>query len=263
MNIIEKTYKWASKLSKRKSTKRIILHHAEAVKCTADDIHKWHLNNGWAGIGYHFFVRKDGSIYCGRPEDTLGSHAKGANSDSIGICAEGSYMSETMPEAQKQAIKELVAHLKSKYGITKIQRHKDVTSTDCPGTNFPFNEIVNGGPAPAPTPQPTPAPKPTDDWVRRLQEELNAQFGAGLVVDGLRGPKTLNACPQVKKGAKGNVTRLIQERLNSVGFNLTTDGIFGENTKNAVKVFQKNRGLVQDGIVGPNTWDYLLSGVKY
>lgn len=79
MNIIEKTYKWASKLSKRKSTKRIILHHAEAVKCTADDIHKWHLNNGWAGIGYHFFVRKDGSIYRGRPEDTLGSHAKGAN----------------------------------------------------------------------------------------------------------------------------------------------------------------------------------------
>lgn len=263
MNIIEKTYKWASKLSKRKSTKRIILHHAEAVKCTADDIHKWHLNNGWAGIGYHFFVRKDGSIYRGRPEDTLGSHAKGANSDSIGICAEGSYMSETMPEAQKQAIKELVAHLKSKYGITKIQRHKDITSTDCPGTNFPFNEIVNGGPAPAPTPQPTPAPKQNgDDWVRCLQEELNAQFGAGLVIDGLRGPKTLNACPQVKKGAKGNVTRLIQERLNSVGFNISTDGIFGENTKNAVKVFQKNRGLTQDGIVGPNTWEWLLKGTK-
>lgn len=154
MNIIEKTYKWASKLSKRKTTKRIILHHAEAVKCTADDIHKWHLNNGWSGIGYHFLVRKDGTIYRGRPEDTLGSHAKGANSDSIGICAEGSYMKETMPEAQKQAIKELVAHLKSKYGITKVQRHKDVTSTDCPGTNFPFDEIVNGGSAPVPAPQP-------------------------------------------------------------------------------------------------------------
>ena len=117
---------------------------------------------------------------------------------------------------------------------------------------------------PQPTPQtaPEPQPKPTDDWVRRLQEELNAQFGAGLVVDGLRGPKTLNACPQVKKGAKGNVTRLIQERLNSVGFNISTDGIFGENTKNAVKVFQKNRGLTQDGIVGPNTWEWLLKGTK-
>lgn len=119
---------------------------------------------------------------------------------------------------------------------------------------------------PQPAPAPTPAPQPTqsgDDWVRRLQEELNAQFRAGLVVDGLRGPKTLNACPQVKKGAKGNVTRLIQERLNSVGFNISTDGIFGENTKNAVKVFQKNRGLTEDGIVGLNTWEYFLSGVKY
>ena len=39
-------------------------------------------------------------------------------------------------------------------------------------------------------------------------------------MDGLKGPKTLNACPTVKKGSKGNVTRLIQERLNSVGFSL-------------------------------------------
>lgn len=118
-------------------------------------------------------------------------------------------------------------------------------------------------PQPTPTPTPTPAPTPSgDDWVRRLQEELNAQFNKGLVVDGLKGPKTLNACPQVKKGAKGNVTRLIQERLNSVGFNISTDGIFGENTKNAVKVFQKNRGLTQDGIVGPNTWEWFLKGTK-
>lgn len=119
--------------------------------------------------------------------------------------------------------------------------------------------VVQPQPAPAPTPTPT---KPTDDWVRRLQEELNSQLGRGLVVDGISGPKTLNACPQVKKGAKGGITRLIQERLNSVGFNLTADGIFGENTKNAVKVFQKNRGLTQDGVVGPKTWEWLLKGTK-
>ena len=161
MNIIEKTYKWNGKLSNRKSTSRIILHHAESKSCTADDIHSWHLENGWAGIGYHFFVRKDGSIYRGRPEGVVGSHAKGSNSDSIGICFEGSYMTETMNQTQINAGRELVAYLKNKYGISKVQKHKDVCSTNCPGTNFPFNEIVNGTVAPTPTPSPTPAAKPS------------------------------------------------------------------------------------------------------
>ena len=101
-----------------------------------------------------------------------------------------------------------------------------------------------------------------DEWVARLQKELNAQFHKGLAVDGLRGPKTLGACVTVKRGARGNITKLIQERLNSVGFHISTDGIFGSGTEKAVKVFQKNRGLVTDGIVGRNTWDWLLKGTK-
>ena len=63
MNIIEKTYNWNGKLSTRSKTSRTILHHAESSSCTADDIHQWHLDRGWSGIGYHFFVRKDGSVY--------------------------------------------------------------------------------------------------------------------------------------------------------------------------------------------------------
>lgn len=155
MNIIEKTYNWNGSLKNRTSTKIIILHHAESKSCTADDIHRWHLANGWAGIGYHFFVRKDGSIYRGRPEGVVGSHAKGSNSDSIGICFEGSYMTETMNEAQINAGRELVAYLKKKYGISKVQKHKDVCSTNCPGTNFPFDAIVNGTVATAPAPAAT------------------------------------------------------------------------------------------------------------
>lgn len=101
-----------------------------------------------------------------------------------------------------------------------------------------------------------------DAWVADLQAELNRQYNTGLAVDGLRGPKTLAACPLVRKGAKGNITRLIQKRLNSVGFHLATDGIFGSGTYNAVNVFQKNRGLYQDGKVGKKTWDWLLEGTK-
>ena len=101
---------------------------------------------------------------------------------------------------------------------------------------------------PQPTPAPTPTPTPIDNWVARLNAECTSQGFDGY--------------PTVKKGAEGNITRLIQERLNSVGFNLTLDGIFGENTKKAVKVFQKNRGLTEDGIVGPKTWEWLLKGTK-
>lgn len=101
-----------------------------------------------------------------------------------------------------------------------------------------------------------------DGWVARLQTELNNQFHKGLKVDGLEGPNTLNACVTVKRGARGNITRLIQERLNSVGFHISTDGVFGSGTENAVKVFQRNRGLSQDGVVGRNTWSWLLKGTK-
>ena len=67
-----------------------------------------------------------------RPENTVGAHAYGSNYNSIGICAEGRYMEETMLEAQKNALKELVAYLKEKYNISKVQKHKDVCATSCP-----------------------------------------------------------------------------------------------------------------------------------
>lgn len=132
-------------LSKRNSTKRIILHNSGvSVLQDIETIHNYHKNSlGWAGIGYHFYVRKDGSVYRGRLEDTVGAHAYGSNGDSIGVCFEGNYDEETMPEVQKRAGQELVAYLKEKYGISKVQGHRDVCSTNCPGKNFPFDEIAN------------------------------------------------------------------------------------------------------------------------
>ena len=76
MNIIEKDYNWAHELSARQVTNLIILHHAAAKSCTAADVHNWHLNRGWAGIGYHFFVGKDGSVTRGRPLWAVGARRK-------------------------------------------------------------------------------------------------------------------------------------------------------------------------------------------
>ena len=132
MQINEVAYKWAGQLARRTATRRIILHHAAAVTCTPQQVHQWHLANGWTGIGYHFFVRKDGTVYRGRPEDTVGAHAGNNNYDSLGVCFEGSFDRETMPDAQLRAGQELVAYLKQKYGISTVQRHSDV-NTDSRG----------------------------------------------------------------------------------------------------------------------------------
>lgn len=87
-----------------------------------------------------------------------------------------------------------------------------------------------------------------DDWVNRLNAEIKRQG--------------FSTYPTVRKGAKGNITKLIQERLNSVGFHLKVDGDFGKNTYKAIIVFQRNRGLTQDGVVGTNTWSWLIKGTK-
>ena len=105
--------------------------------------------------------------------------------------------------------------------------------------------------------------KPTstgDDWVRRLQQECNMQGFSNQKVDGYPGPNTLKGCPIMRQGARGNITKLLQEKLVSLGYSTNgVDGIFGAGTKAAVIAFQKSKGLSADGIVGTNTWRKLLN----
>lgn len=54
---------------------------------------------------------------------------------------------------------------------------------------------------------------------------------------------------------KGPAVITLQNNLNANGANLVADGTFGNLTKQAVIIFQKNHGLVADGIVGPATWN--------
>lgn len=94
-----------------------------------------------------------------------------------------------------------------------------------------------------------------DDWVRRLQQECNNQGFSKQNVDGIAGPATLAGCPTLRKGASGNITKLLQEKLVKLGYNTNgVDGIFGSGTYTAVREFQKTRGITADGIVGQNTW---------
>lgn len=122
------------------------------------------------------------------------------------------------------------------------------------------NSGVTPTPTPTPTPEPvpTPTPQPTSknyhSWIARLQEECNKQGFSNQKVDGIAGPNTLNGSPMVRRGARGNITKLIQEKLG-----ISADGIFGANTEVAVKNYQRTNGLSVDGIVGRNTWRKLLN----
>lgn len=146
MNIIDSKIKFTG-LKNLGTVKRIILHHAEAKNCSVYDIDRWHRNQGWLGIGYHYLVRKDGTVYTGRPNWALGAHTQGHNTGSLGICFEGNFMVENMNEKQVKAGSDLVDYLTKLHGLSKskdVFQHKHFNVTDCAGKNFPFSKIING-----------------------------------------------------------------------------------------------------------------------
>ncbi len=97
--------------------------------------------------------------------------------------------------------------------------------------------------------------------IKGMQTELNKQFNADLVVDGIFGPKTKNALVTVRKGARGNITFLIQTALFILGYDLFPDGIYGSITEGRVREFQRDRGLSIDGIAGKKTQEALFSSI--
>lgn len=273
------------------NTIKYLVYHYTGNDGDTDEGNGKHFHNHIVKASAHYFVDDD-SVTQSVPDNyvaySVGGRCQSKHHPLYNICKNANSISIEMCDCYKNGVVEITDKtlenaielgkvLMKKYNIPikNVIRHYDVNGKACPNCNGLLNDAtwnafksrLTGAPvtntAPNQKPSETPSkPSSYDQWVADLQAELNRQYGAGLAVDGLKGPKTLVACPTVRKGAKGNITRLIQKRLNSVGFNLSTDGIFGSGTHNAVKVFQKNRGLGQDGIVGRNTWNWLLKGTK-
>ena len=145
MIIVNEVYDWAYPLTERNSTEYLVLHHAAISSASPQAIHNMHrYTNGWNGIGYHYYIRKDGTIYRGRPENTIGAHAEGHNYNSIGMCFEGNFEAEAMGKAQMIAGAELVSDIRRRYSDIEVVEHRDENATACPGKNFPVEEIVSG-----------------------------------------------------------------------------------------------------------------------
>jgi peptidoglycan hydrolase-like protein with peptidoglycan-binding domain len=82
----------------------------------------------------------------------------------------------------------------------------------------------------------------------------------GLTADGIVGNQTWPVLIiEVSTGSTGAAVRAVQSQIHSRSGWLAVDGIFGPETDSAVRFFQQDTGIGVDGIVGPNTWNKLVS----
>ncbi|HHU22844.1 MAG TPA: N-acetylmuramoyl-L-alanine amidase [Clostridiales bacterium] len=172
MTILEPDYNWAFNPGNRTRTSYLILHHAAASSASPMDVHNWHLARAWAGIAYHYYVRKDGSVYRGRPENWIGGHTADYNNNSIGICFEGNFETEEMPRVQMDSGRRLVSDILKRYPSLTVLGHKDLNATACPGKNFPFEYITSPAQPVEPNEQRYKTVEEVPQWARPTVEKL-------------------------------------------------------------------------------------------
>jgi len=252
----------------RNTADNMIIHHALARNCTVWDVHRWHLDNGWAGIGYHFFVNKAGEIYSGRKIEWSGAHCPGGgmNRRSIGICLEGcyqEYLNQTdrvVPQAQFSALVAFVQELMAAHGIplSGIYPHSQFSNKLCPGNYFPWTGFIA-------------ALKKTGES-RKTAADRQGGSAAGPGSDHAPGNGSIATSPAaiiqlptdiLRRGGRGSAVKLLQEALNDLGHEAgAVDGIFGPQTERALRDFQERAGITVDGIAGPQTYGAMRKAIE-
>ena len=115
--------------------------HCSAVRpnqtSSAKQIDQWHRARGWRMIGYHYVIRRDGTVEPGRPLWMVGAHCKGHNTNSIGICYEGGLdargqPADTRTPEQKASMDSLVNVLHIKYPVAQVVGHNHFARKACP-----------------------------------------------------------------------------------------------------------------------------------
>lgn len=124
----------------------IIIHCSatpEGRNFTIQDITNWHKQAGFATIGYHYVIYRDGSIHLGRPIARIGAHCKGHNSHYIGICyiggvaKDGKTPKDTRTDAQRLSLRTLVSRLQRQFPSAMLHGHNDYANKACPCFRVP------------------------------------------------------------------------------------------------------------------------------
>ncbi len=124
------------------SVDHIVVHCAATppiMDIGAAEIREWHQARSWLDIGYHYVIRRDGTLEPGRDANSVGAHAAGHNSTSQAVCMVGGVDEEgtaknNFTKEQKATLKTLLTTLLHQYPTAKILGHRDLPGVqkDCP-----------------------------------------------------------------------------------------------------------------------------------
>lgn len=136
-----------SQLSNRTKTDMVVIHHTGNPTdddLSAEEINASHQAQGWTCIGYHYVIRKDGTIEEGRPHWTVAAHAYVFNSHTIGIHVCGNFEIGEPTQAQIESLAMLLANVCDDYGLPidkdHVVAHRDLMATACCGENL-YNQL--------------------------------------------------------------------------------------------------------------------------
>ncbi len=252
VNIIKPNLAFNGSLSpiNKSRVDKFVQHHMAHPTWNINDVHNFHKNsNGWAGIGYNYWIGFDGKIYQGRGMN-VGAHAGGHNSHTIGVGYQGDFTKQNMTDAQLQSGIALNKWLMSQFpnvnSTSQIIGHNDLASTACPGKHFRMTELrkgVGGGSYTPPKTQTKPSNSNKVSW-KKLTGNWTGQT--------------------LKQDQYGTPVKQLQEKLASKYFypnkgakNNGIDSYYGADTADAVRRFQSVNGLTADGIAGKKTYEKL------
>ena len=167
----------------------IVIHYSATFPdwdITAADIDRMHRARTppFAKIGYHWFIRRDGTVEPGRPEHELGAHVAGQNRGKLGICWAGglerasgaSAGVNNMTPEQEASLVRLIRELLGRYPEAEVVGHRDLAATQCPGFDvIPWWAAVERAAKPLPPPVVLASQTP-DGWSVRLWRTLLTAF---------------------------------------------------------------------------------------
>jgi hypothetical protein len=127
----------------------IVIHHSATEEGSAAAFRRFHRRKGWDDLAYHFVIGNgqgaaDGAVEIGNRwmGQRVGAHARQReyNEYGIGICLVGNFEFLRPTAKQMASLRELIAFLTSRFGIEpkNVVRHRDVSTTKCPGRRFPW-----------------------------------------------------------------------------------------------------------------------------